>query len=111
MPTTETPKNRGRKAGPELPDPADGILAITCSLRCFAFGLAGMVPVLGLPLAVVAFKNFRLARAATKGKWNPAQAYLIWGSIFGSLGLLLSLLVVLYAVCALLQLLPGQYNQ
>jgi hypothetical protein len=94
-----------------LPDPADGILAIRCSLRCFAFGLLGVIPVLGLPLAAVAFGNFRRARAATKGKWNPAQVYLIWGSVFGSLGLLLSLLVVLYTACALLQLLPGQYSQ
>jgi hypothetical protein len=90
--------------------PAEGIEAIQYSLRCFAYSVASLVPVLGVPMAVAAFVNFRKARALTRGDWNPAQAYLIWGSALGSLGLLLSLLVVLFVVSAILQLLPWQYN-
>lgn len=89
--------------------PADGILAIKYSLRCFAFSVASPIPLLGLPLALIAFSNYRKARAIVKGRWNPARTYLLWGSVLGSLGLLVSLLAFFFIVCVVLKILPGQY--
>jgi hypothetical protein len=61
-------------------------------------------------LAFAAFSNFLKARKIVKGRWNPARSYLVWGSVLGSLSLIISLLLVLFVVCALLQILPWQYE-
>jgi len=89
--------------------PADGIKVINHSLRCFAFSLASLIPLIGLPLALVGFSHYRKARAIVSGRWNPARQYLLWGSVLGSLGFLISLVVVLFIACALLKILPWQY--
>jgi hypothetical protein len=66
---------------------------IESSLRCFAMGLMGLVPVLGMPLAVLALLHFRRAILHQGGQWNPAGNYLLWGVICGGLGLLTSTLI------------------
>ena len=48
--------------------PADGILAINHSLRCFGYGLASLLPLIGLPLAGVSFVNFLKAQDIVKGR-------------------------------------------
>ncbi|MDB6108630.1 MAG: hypothetical protein JWR69_380 [Pedosphaera sp.] len=79
----------------------DRIKLIESSLRCFAMGLVGLVPVLGMPIAVLALLQFRKAILHQGGQWNPAGNYLIWGAVCGGLGLLISTLVfglVMYAI-------------
>jgi hypothetical protein len=79
----------------------DQIKLIESSIRCFALGLLGLVPVLGLPMAVLAVLHFRRAILHQAGRWNPAGNYLVWGGVFGSLGLLISALIfglVMYEV-------------
>lgn len=93
------------------PAPADGIKAIEHSIRCFSFSMASLIPLIGLPLVFIAFSDYRRARAAVKGRWNPAEGYLVWGSILGSLGLLISLASILFLICASLKLLPWQYHE
>jgi len=73
------------------------------SLRCFACGLLGLVPVLGLPAAVLALVQFHKVTVGKGGQWNAAQPYLLWGFILGGLGLLVSLGVVGLVLAALLR--------
>ena len=95
---------------PNQLSPADGIRAINYSLRCFAFSAASLVPLIGLPLAIIAFLNYRKASDIVNDRWNPARTYLLWGSVLGSLGLLISLLIILFLLCAAMKVLPWQYE-
>jgi hypothetical protein len=96
---------------PIQPSPADGIRVIKYSLKCFSYSFGGLIPVLGLPLVVLSFSYFLKARAAGKGCWNPAKKYLLWGSVVGSAGLLITLAVIIFTTCAMMKLLPWQYEQ
>lgn len=92
------------------PDAADGIRVIQYSLKCFAFSFGGLIPVLGVPLVMQSFSDHRKARAAGKGCWNPAKSYLVWGGIIGSVGLLVTIVGLVFFGCLLLKLLPWQYQ-
>lgn len=73
------------------------------SLHCFVLGGLGLLPVIGFPLALFALMAFRRVCLENQGRWNPARAYLLWGFVFGSAGVLLSLgifFVVLLSVLA-----------
>jgi hypothetical protein len=94
---------------PDQPAPADGIKVIEYSLRCFSFSLWSLIPLLGLPFVLMAFSNYRKARAVSQGHWNPARSLLAWGSALSSLGLLISTLVVMAIIASFLKMLPGQY--
>ena len=72
------------------------VQVIERSLRCFVFGLLGLVPVLGMGLAVVAFYHFNKTRAEVGDEWNPARKYLNCGFALAGFGLFLSL--VFFAV-------------
>jgi hypothetical protein len=90
--------------------PADGIRVINYSLMCFRYSFGGLIPVLGLPLAVMSFSYYLKVRAAGKGCWNPAKNYLVWGSVVGSAGLLITISTIIFIACLLLKLLPWQYS-
>ncbi len=92
------------------PEPALAIKAIELSLRCYSYSWGSLIPLAGLPLAFMAFTNYREARAVLKGQWNPAGNYLAWGSLLSSLGLLVSLVALMLVICAILKVLPGQYQ-
>ena len=62
------------------------IAVIEVSLRCFVFGLIGLIPVLGFPLAVLTVIHFWKARLAAASEWNPASAYLNCGLVLAALG-------------------------
>ncbi len=94
----------------QLPAPADGIKAIEYSVHCFNYSLASLIPVLGLPMALVAFSYYRRARRACRGSWNPAGRLLAWGNFLSSLGLIASAIVMLMLAASLLKLLPWQYG-
>jgi hypothetical protein len=49
------------------------------SLRCFVFGLLALIPVMGLPMSLLAWWHGHAVRRAQAGGWNPAQRYVAWG--------------------------------
>jgi hypothetical protein len=56
------------------------------SLKCFAFGLVGFLPVIGLPFALMALWISGRVRAKEKLFWNAARPYRIWGAVCAALG-------------------------
>jgi hypothetical protein len=74
--------------------PYDKIHMIEGSLRCFAFGLLGLLPLIGIPFAVLAIGNFRTVFFSKSKLWNPAERYLRVGLSCAAAGILLHLLAV-----------------
>lgn len=77
---------------------------IDSSLRCFTYGLIGLLPVIGIPMAVLsAIQHARVKRGQGE-VWNPAQRYLFWGAVCARMGLALFLLVpvIVLTISALL---------
>ena len=78
------------------------IAVIETSLRCFVFGLIGVIPVLGFPLAVLTVVHFWKARLAAASEWNPAHAYLNCGLVFAAVGCGLTIILFGLLIVALL---------
>ena len=77
------------------------IQIIERSIRCFVFGLLGLLPGIGLPFAVGALAYYRDVKGGQNSAWNPARSYLLWGIICAIAGLLLTLgltLVIAFSV-------------
>ena len=70
------------------------IKMIEGSLRCFAMGLVGVLPFIGIPFAVVAINDFRKVFFNRSNYWNPAEIYLRVGMACATAGILLDLLIV-----------------
>ena len=87
-----------------MPTPADKVRVIEQSLRCFVFGLLSLIPLLGLPFAVLAVVRHLNAWSQADREWNPAKAYLIWGFGLAWLGGLISLGALAIFVLALTKL-------
>ena len=51
------------------------------SLRCFVYGLLGLLPVIGLPFALAALWISGRVRVKEKQMWNAARPYRIWGVV------------------------------
>jgi hypothetical protein len=56
------------------------------SMRCFTFGLLGLLPVIGLPFALAAIWIGGSMRDRESLFWNAAKPYRIWGEVCASLG-------------------------
>jgi hypothetical protein len=56
------------------------------SMQCFAFGLLGLLPVIGLPFALAALWIAGRVRVREKRYWNPAKPYWFWGGLCAALG-------------------------
>lgn len=56
------------------------------SMRCLAFGLLGLLPLIGLPFAFLALWLGGTVRRREKKYWNPAKPYRIWGVLCGATG-------------------------
>jgi hypothetical protein len=56
------------------------------SLRCFGWGLLGLLPVIGVPFAVGALVLSGKARAGEKLFWNAGRPYRIWGVVCAVVG-------------------------
>lgn len=69
------------------PPPMGKIEMIERSMRCFAFGLAALIPVLGIPFAIVSLNQFHRVKRSQTAMWNPAQRYLFWGAMCARAGL------------------------
>ena len=87
-----------------MPTPADKVRVIEESLRCFVFGLLSLIPLLGLPFAILAVVRHLNAWSQGDGEWNPAKAYLVWGFSLAWLGGLISLGALAIFVLALTKL-------
>ena len=87
-----------------MPTPADKVRVIEQSLRCFVFGLLSLIPLLGLPFAVLAVVRHRDAWSQADREWNPARLYLVWGFGLAWLGGLISLGALAIFVIALTKL-------
>jgi len=79
----------------KTPPPLNRAELIDRSLRCFVLGLWSLLPIIGLPIAVLALmQNWRLHRRA-RGMWNPAERFLWWSWICATLGAGLSSLAAI----------------
>ena len=77
-------------------NPSDGaakIRMIQRSIRCFGCGLAGLIPLVGLPFAVLAMVYYAQAGLLQRRLWNPARPYQRCGLILSALGILGSLAI------------------
>ncbi|MGH7992503.1 MAG: hypothetical protein ACREDQ_03230 [Limisphaerales bacterium] len=75
------------------------IQMLKSSLECFAFGLLGLLPLIGFPFAVVALVISGKVRVRQKKFWNAAKPYWFWGVVCGSLGIFLwggALLLIIF---------------
>ena len=78
--------------------PMSQIEMIGRSLRCFTFGLFGLLPVLGIPMAIYASSEYRHIKRGLDGRWNPAHRYVFWGGLCARLGLALFLVIPVVVV-------------
>jgi hypothetical protein len=58
------------------------------SLSCFDWGMASLIPAIGVFLAPVAFVNFKFVVVETNDRWNPARRHLYAGVALALLSLL-----------------------
>jgi len=77
------------------------IRMLNSSLRCFVFGLLGLLPLVGLPFALAALWISGRIRLQEKELWNAARPYRIWGVVCAATGVIfLAFAVVLVLVNA-----------
>jgi len=60
------------------------------SLRCFTFGLLGLLPGIGLSFSILSISDFFEVIRRKGSDWNPADRYLRWGATCAAAGLLLN---------------------
>lgn len=72
------------------PPPMTRIELIHGSVSCFVLGLFSLLPVIGLPFAMVALARGWSIRRRSRGLWNPAERYLKWSGNCASWGAALS---------------------
>lgn len=75
--------------------------AIEHSIWCCVLGAVSLLPVLGLPAALVAFGFYRNVRRTLAGGWNPAEQPLVVGFILAWIGVVISLVAVTFGSFAL----------
>ena len=73
--------------------PMTKVELIQCSLRCFGFGVFGLLPFIGIPLALHAVLLWRRVRRGQGDLWNPACRYHFWGGVCGRMSLALYVFV------------------
>ncbi len=67
--------------------PQHRIRLIEGSLRCFALGVLSLVPLLGLPAAMLAWQEHARTRRQAGDEWNAAHRYLVLGYLLSWFGL------------------------
>jgi hypothetical protein len=78
------------------------IQMIRSSIKCFAFGLLGLLPIIGLPFALAALWISGRVRVKEKKIWNAARPYRIWGMICAIVGTVLWAGILVFIVGNLL---------
>ena len=74
--------------------------AIDLSIWCCVLGAVSLLPVLGLPAALVSFGFYRSARRTFAGAWNPAEMQLAVGFALAWIGLFIALVAVTFGAFA-----------
>jgi len=69
--------------------PSAKIRMLKSSMRCFVFGLLGLIPLIGLPFALSALWISGRVRVREKQLWNAARPYRIWGLVCAAVGTIL----------------------
>ena len=69
--------------------PSAKIRMLKSSMRCFVFGLLGLIPLIGLPFAPSALWISGRVRVREKQLWNAARPYRIWGLVCAAVGTIL----------------------
>lgn len=64
-------------------------MMLKSSMRCFALGLLGLLPVIGLPFALAALWVAGRVRIQEKIFWNAARPYRLWGIACAAFGAVL----------------------
>jgi hypothetical protein len=80
--------------------PLTKIEMIERSMRCFERGLPGLIPVIGIPMAVMALVQYRRVKLGQGAMWNPAQRYWFWGGVCARMGIALTLMTVWVIIAA-----------
>jgi hypothetical protein len=78
--------------------PITKIEMIERSLRCFVCGLLGLLPVIGIPIAVHALVQHMRVKRGQGAMWNPAYRYCFWGALCAEMGLALFVLVPIVVI-------------
>jgi hypothetical protein len=76
------------------------IQMLKSSMRCFVFGMLGLLPVFGLPFALAALWISGRVRVKEKQLWNAARPYRIWGVVCAAAGTILwgfILMLIIYS--------------
>jgi hypothetical protein len=81
--------------------PLSKIEMIEQSMRCLTLGLFGLLPIIGMPMAVMAMFRYRRVKRGQGAMWNPASRYLFWGGQCAFIGLLPVLVVFVFAIVQL----------
>jgi hypothetical protein len=68
------------------PDAEAKIQMLKSSMRCFVFGMLGLIPLIGLPFALAALWISGRVRVKEKQSWNAARPYRIWGVVIATAG-------------------------
>jgi hypothetical protein len=66
--------------------PSAKIRMLKGSLRCFVYGLLGLIPLWGLPFAIAALVISGKVRVQEKSFWNAARPYRIGGVVCAAAG-------------------------
>jgi hypothetical protein len=80
----------------------DRVELIKKSLRCFVLGLLALLPILGLPMAVLALATIHSVTRRQGQEWNPAQQYLLWGRALAWWGGFVSLVLFTLILSAII---------
>jgi hypothetical protein len=78
------------------------IYVIRKSQNIFAWGLIGLIPIVGFVPAVYAMLAGIRLHLQSRREWNPAAKYLSWGTVLGSLSVGITLLVAAIVILGLL---------
>jgi hypothetical protein len=81
--------------------PLTKIEMIDRSMRCFELGLLGLLPLIGIPMAVMSMLHYQRVKHDQGDMWNPAQRYLFWGGLCARVGLLPALILAVLIVVSL----------
>jgi hypothetical protein len=65
------------------------IKMLNSSMRCFVYGMLGLIPLFGLPFALAALWISGRVRVKEKQMWNAARPYRIWGVVCAAFGTVL----------------------
>lgn len=70
------------------------VVIIERSLSCFRCGLAGLIPLIGLPFSIRSLQQAWRVKRDSAGMWNPAQPYVKWGLITARISLAVTVIIV-----------------